>query len=282
MLTRIKYNELATKQAMEAVGRVVGRLNQILPRRQFILMGPGRWGSRGDIKLGVSVTYSDINNSAMLIEIARKQHDYTPDPSFGTHFFQDLVEASIRYLPLYPDERGILFNETFLTTSRNILADVLPDAAEFCDVIRLINVPEATGGRVLQVLMNADSEYAVARLTVPGRVVDLEARKTKEHLQRQVSDVHWQWRLQAAESIAANITPEKFGVAGFYVFGSTNNAKAGPESDIDLLIHFRGTPAQRDDLLSWLDGWNSALVRGTLPAHRLPHQQPAGCAPGDR
>ena len=88
-----KYNELATQPELAAVGRIVGRLNKILPRRQFILMGPGRWGSRGDIRLGVSVTYSDINNTAMLIEIARKQRDYTPDPSFGTHFFQDLVEA---------------------------------------------------------------------------------------------------------------------------------------------------------------------------------------------
>ena len=87
---------------MLAVGRAVGRLNQVLPRRKFLLMGPGRWGSRGDIKFGVSVTYSDINNTAMLIEVARKQKDYIPEPSFGTHFFQDLVEASIAYLPLYP------------------------------------------------------------------------------------------------------------------------------------------------------------------------------------
>ena len=77
-------------------------------------MGPGRWGSRGDIKLGVNVTYSDINNTAVLIEIARKKGNYVPDLSFGTHFFQDLVEASIRYLPLYPDEKGIIFNEEFL------------------------------------------------------------------------------------------------------------------------------------------------------------------------
>ena len=34
-----------------------------------------------------------INNTAMLIEIARKTGDYLPDLSFGTHFFQDLVEA---------------------------------------------------------------------------------------------------------------------------------------------------------------------------------------------
>ena len=67
-------------------------------------MGPGRWGSRGDIKLGVRVTYSDINNAAMIIEVARKKGNYVPDVSFGTHFFQDLVESGIRYLPLYPDD----------------------------------------------------------------------------------------------------------------------------------------------------------------------------------
>jgi hypothetical protein len=131
-----KYNELTRQQDLAAVGRVVSRLNKILPRRQFILMGPGRWGSRGDIRLGVSVTYSDINNTAMLIEIACKQGDYTPDPSFGTHFFQDLVEASIRYLPLYPDDREIIFNEQFLTNANNILLELLPDSGDLVDVVR--------------------------------------------------------------------------------------------------------------------------------------------------
>ena len=76
-------------------------------------MGPGRWGSRGDIKLGVNVTYSDINNTTALVEIALKHGDYVPELSFGTHFFQDLVEASIRYLPIYPDDFGIIFNTAF-------------------------------------------------------------------------------------------------------------------------------------------------------------------------
>ena len=35
-----------------------------------------------------------------------RKGNYLPDLSFGTHFFQDLVEAEIRYLPLYPDEHG--------------------------------------------------------------------------------------------------------------------------------------------------------------------------------
>jgi pyruvate,water dikinase len=256
----IKYGELEKQQDLVAVGRVVGRLNKILPKRQFILMGPGRWGSRGDIKLGVNVTYSDINNTAMLIEIARKQRDYTPDPSFGTHFFQDLVEASIRYLPLYPDDHGIIFNEPFLMNAKNILPDMLPDFSPLAEVIRVIDIPAVADGHVLQVMMNADKEQALGRLTQPSNVVELEARRAQEHVYREVSDVHWRWRLQVAESIAEHIDIKRFGIQGIYIFGSVNNATAGPESDIDLLIHFQGSAAQREDLLLWLDGWNASLT----------------------
>ena len=92
-----EYSNLPDQATMRDVGRAVSRLNKLLPKRQFILIGPGRWGSRGDIKLGVPVTYSDINNTAVLIEVARQRGNYLPELSFGTHFFQDLVEASIRY-----------------------------------------------------------------------------------------------------------------------------------------------------------------------------------------
>ncbi len=124
-----RYGELAEHADLVAVGEAVGKLNKLLPRRQFILMGPGRWGSRGDIKLGVRVTYSDINNTAMLIEIARKKGNYVPDLSFGTHFFQDLVESGIRYLPLYPDDEGAKFNERFLLEATNSLAGHCPECA---------------------------------------------------------------------------------------------------------------------------------------------------------
>ena len=142
------------------VGRAVGKLNSLLPKRQFILMGPGRWGSRGDIKLGVPVTYSDFNNTAALIEIARKKGNYVPELSFGTHFFQDLVESSIRYLPLYPDDEGIDFNEKFLLDSTNYLAAMLPEFADLAETIHVIDVPKTTGGKVLRVLMNADQGEA--------------------------------------------------------------------------------------------------------------------------
>ena len=161
------YEELARLDDLAAVGRAIGALNQILPRRRFLLMGPGRWGSRGDIRLGVHVTYSDISNAAMLIEIARAQQGYAPEPSFGTHFFQDLVEAGIRYLPLYPDQPGVVFNGSFLTSQPNQLAELVPQFASLAEVLHVVDVPAATGGETVHVLMNADTEEAIAFLSPP-------------------------------------------------------------------------------------------------------------------
>jgi hypothetical protein len=163
-----RYAEIGRLDDLAAVGRAVGALNQILPRRRFLLIGPGRWGSRGDIRLGVHVTYSDISNAAMLIEIARTQGDSAPEPSFGTHFFQDLVEASIRYLPLYPEQPGAVFNISFLNSQPNRLAELLPAYASLANVVRVIDVPQATGGETVQVLMNADTEEAIAFLAPPA------------------------------------------------------------------------------------------------------------------
>ena len=155
------YSELSTHQDLIDVGRAVGRLNQILPRQQFVLIGPGRWGSRGDIKLGVRVTYSDINNTALLMEVAARRGNYVPEVSFGTHFFQDLVEAGIRYLPLFPGEPNVTFNESFLHQSSNLLGELLPEYAHLTAAVRVVDVPQATGGLVLRVLMNADMEEAM-------------------------------------------------------------------------------------------------------------------------
>ena len=63
-----------------------------------------------------------------------------------------------------------------------------------------------------------------------------------------------------AERIASAVDPNRFGVKAIYVFGSTKNATAGPGSDIDLLVHFQGTPEQRHELLGWLEGWSLCLA----------------------
>ncbi|MBN2350408.1 MAG: nucleotidyltransferase domain-containing protein [Bacteroidales bacterium] len=257
----LKYSDLKSYEDLATIGTIVSSLNKLLPKRQFILMGPGRWGSRGDIKLGVSVAYSDINNTAMLIEIARKQKDYVPELSLGTHFFQDLVESNIKYLPLYPDDIGIFFNDNFLNQSENRLSKMLPNYGKFSDVVKVIEVPSCSNGEVLHILMNANEEMAFAILSEPLQQNDFSVFNKNIFSPAEGPDFHWKWRMNYAEHIASKLDPEKFGVVGFYVFGSVQNATAGPGSDIDLLIHFRGTENQRNELMLWLEGWSLCLSR---------------------
>jgi pyruvate, water dikinase len=159
-----RYATLPDRATMLDVGRAVGALNRVLPRRGFLLMGPGRWGSRGDIQLGVSVTYADISNTAVLAEVARRQGSYVPDLSFGTHFFQDLVEAGIRYLPLYPDEPGNRFNDAFLLGARNRLEELIPEFAHLADTLRVLDIPSETGGQRLRICMNGELDEAMGFL----------------------------------------------------------------------------------------------------------------------
>lgn len=250
------YEALGSLEDLRAVGRAVGRLNRLLPKRRFILVGPGRWGSRGDIKLGVNVTYADISNTSMLIEVATRKGQYQPDLSFGTHFFQDLVESSIRYLPLFPDDGGTL-NARFLRSAPNILAEILPEYGHLAHAVHVVDVPRTAGGLVLRVLMNADLDEAVGLLTSPSPAT--EPSSAIRRMEEPHAEDHWRWRLRMAERIAAELDAARFGVRAVYVFGSTKNATAGPGSDIDLLVHFAGPPERRRELEVWLEGWSLCL-----------------------
>ena len=252
-----QYDRLSSLEDLKDVGRVVGRLNKLLPKRQFILMGPGRWGSRGDIKLGVNVTYSDINNTAVLMEIGAKRGNYVPDLSFGTHFFQDLVEAGIRYVPLFPGTDGGVFNELFLRRTSNILADLVPEYAHLGEVVRVVDVARATEGQVLQVLMNADLDEAVGYFTSPSHAQPGVTERKAEPAH--VTEEHWRWRLRMAEHMAAELDAARYGVKGLYIFGSTKNATAGPGSDIDLLVHLAGDDHSCPELQAWMEGWSLCL-----------------------
>ena len=68
------------------------------------------------------------------------------------------------------------------------------------------------------------------------------------------------WRRYMAEKIAAQIDAERFGVKNVYLIGSAKSAHVGPGSDIDLIIHFQGKPAQEDRLRLWLEGWSRCLA----------------------
>jgi len=157
-----EYDRIESREKLLEVGHIVGKLNNTLPQKRFILIGPGRWGSKGDIKLGVHVGYSDINNTAMLIEVARMKKGQLPDLSFGTHFFQDLVEADIKYLPLYPDDKEVVFREDLLTEQKNLLTGFVHGTESFTKIIKVVRVSDIAADSSLSVILNGETDEAVA------------------------------------------------------------------------------------------------------------------------
>jgi predicted nucleotidyltransferase len=163
----------------------------------------------------------------------------------------------MRYLPIFPEDDGTRFNKLFLTKSHNLLSEILPEYAFLADVLRVIDVSRAADGKVMQVLMNADLDEAVGILT--EREEKIGHPETGKALEDGHPESYWRWRRRMAEQVASQLDPVRFGVVGFYLFGSTKNGTAGPASDIDVLVHFKGTEVQREDLRLWLEGWSLCL-----------------------
>jgi hypothetical protein len=157
------YDLLTTFEEKMEIAGVVNMLNKTLADKRYALMGPGRWGSN-DINLGVKVTYANINKAKLLVEVAFAREGYTPEVSYGTHFFQDLVEADIEIVPLFPDDPGAILNEPFLLDSENLLARVAPEVKGCEKVVRVIHVPSARGGDFLHLYLDADSQQGVGFL----------------------------------------------------------------------------------------------------------------------
>ena len=154
------YDTLRTVEEKMKIATVVNLLNKHLADKRFALMGPGRWGSN-DINLGVRVSYADINKAKVLVEVAFAKDGYTPEVSYGTHFFQDLVEADIVIVPVFPDDPSAILNESFLVNSENILKTIAPEVQDSKEVVRVIHVPSVLDGQFLHVYMDVYNQQGL-------------------------------------------------------------------------------------------------------------------------
>ncbi len=159
-----EYDRVADHSTRLEVARVVGRLNRRLEGERFILMGPGRWGT-SNVELGLKVSYSEIHNARALVEIARTGVEGAPEVSYGTHFFQDLVESHIYPVPLYLGDPDTVFNRRFLDEAPNALPRLLPEHSSFARYVKVIDVPVVTGGRHVDLLMDSVEDQGLAYLT---------------------------------------------------------------------------------------------------------------------
>ena len=157
------YLALPTESARAEVGRAISKLNAALADQVFICMGPGRWGTR-NLDLGVYIGYSDIYNTSALIEVTGQEIGLTPEPSFGTHFFQDLVEANIFPLAIDLDDKDVVFNHQFFYDTPNHLVDFIPVNEQLSNALRLIKVSSYRSGHALRLVMDDEDGRAAAYL----------------------------------------------------------------------------------------------------------------------
>jgi hypothetical protein len=97
--------------------RAVGEANKQLAGKKYVLAGPGRWGSRNPA-LGVPVRYDEICNCGVLVEISVPELNFSPELSFGTHFFLDMDSDGILYLPVFGRQGGNRYNAEWLDRER--------------------------------------------------------------------------------------------------------------------------------------------------------------------
>ncbi|MDR0503891.1 MAG: PEP/pyruvate-binding domain-containing protein [Treponema sp.] len=131
-----------TERDKYQTARIIGMLNHKLKGSNVMLTGPGRWGTTTP-SLGVPVHFSELCNMACLCEVSYRQGGLMPELSFGSHFFQDIVEADIFYAAIFEPrtelitrdssdedshpggEENVIFNPNLILDKPNMLNVIL-------------------------------------------------------------------------------------------------------------------------------------------------------------
>ncbi len=103
------------------IARTVGRINRELEDQDepYILMGPGRWASSNP-QLGVPAQYNEIAGASIIVEMATA--GFSPELSYGTHFYADMVSSGVLYLPFH-EEKGDRLNHELLEGTNILYRD---------------------------------------------------------------------------------------------------------------------------------------------------------------
>jgi hypothetical protein len=102
----VKPDTFDPSKTMEIAARI-GRLNaQLLKEgRNYLLIGPGRWGS-ADRWLGIPVSWADICGVGAIVETAHEK--LTAEPSQGSHFFHNITSLGVNYLMVFDGEKDTI------------------------------------------------------------------------------------------------------------------------------------------------------------------------------
>ena len=99
----VRYYEMPYNEKNK-VARLIGAINWHYRdlHKHMMLIVPGRVGTTSP-ELGVPTAFSDISAFEIICETEERKAGYNPELSYGSHIFQDLVEAEILYTAVFSD-----------------------------------------------------------------------------------------------------------------------------------------------------------------------------------
>ncbi len=120
------------------VAEAVRRLNLYYREsgRHLMLMTPGRVGTSSP-ELGVPVTFASISGFSGICEVSDNRAGYMPELSYGSHLFQDLVEADIFYSAIWNDRRTHIYREGLFADLPNVFPEACPDLEPLFSIFRV-------------------------------------------------------------------------------------------------------------------------------------------------
>ena len=130
----LPYNE--KPQIASLIGKINWKYRD--QGKHLLLMVPGRIGTSSP-ELGVPTSFADISGFDAVCEIAESRAGYNPELSYGSHIFQDLVEAQILYIAVFPGDKTPHFRPELLMEEPNIVTEI-PGGADYQNVIYLADV----------------------------------------------------------------------------------------------------------------------------------------------
>ena len=116
----------------------VGRINRYYrgQGKSLLLTAPGRIGTSSP-ELGVPVKFADISGFAGICEVSDSRAGYMPELSYGSHMFQDLVEAGIFYAAVWMDRRTRSYHPELTEKCENVFPAICPDMPELFSMFRV-------------------------------------------------------------------------------------------------------------------------------------------------
>ena len=131
----LPYNE------KNSVAKAVGSFNWKYrgSGKHMMLIVPGRIGTSSQ-ELGVPTTFADISEFEVICEVAESGAGYNPELSYGSHIFQDLVEAQILYTAVFEGKQTKEYHPEKLIKLPNLLTELLPEHGKLNEVIRILDV----------------------------------------------------------------------------------------------------------------------------------------------